>query len=152
MSYTNINSAKKAFSKLLELHLNSHTFSISYVLDNLGDKTLLTSINESSDPNKSDKSDDGSDTEKKEAKPVKEEEKASRTLNQGWSPLQELASGPQAGYPVFSDLNTTMPLPQERSIIPQTSLPQYYSHSNAGNYINHDFSACTMDNEPVNER
>ena len=108
MSYFNINNAKKAFSKLLGLHLNSQTFQISYVGDNVGEKTLLTSIHESSDSNKSDKSEEGSDSEKKETETekenVSEKEKADPTKeeikiqkqpspsgepNEGWRPLQD---------------------------------------------------------------
>jgi hypothetical protein len=130
VSYTSINSAKKAFSKLLELHLKSQTFKICYVFDTLGEKTLLSSICESSDSNKSDKSDEGSDSEKKEPdkSQSREEVKGNSTISQGWSPLQELSSISCASYP---DLSLTLPLPPIRRSIHEFVPPQYHSHSHA---------------------
>jgi len=66
VTYFNINDAKKAFSKILEFHLNTKTLNIVYVYEAIPEKTLLSSIHESSDSNKSDKSDDGNDDTEKE--------------------------------------------------------------------------------------
>lgn len=126
MSYCNINNAKKAFSKLLGLHLNSQTFKISYISDNIGEKTLLSSIHESSD-SKSDKSEEGSDSEKKDPPKKEEGEKVdsnSELPEEGWRPLQDIHA---------PELNETMPLPQDRRIISQPTNPQYYSYSPATN-------------------
>jgi hypothetical protein len=166
VSYFNINNAKKAFSKLLAMHLNSQTFQISYVGDNIGEKTLLTSIHESSDSNKSDKDEEGSDSEKKEietvnvsakekADPTKEEIKIQKQPsptvepNEGWRPLQDFPS---------PELNVTMVLPQNPRLIPQLPHPQYYSHSPATNLGRRDHldrtyicSECSLDYDTTSE-
>jgi len=156
--------------KLLELHLNSRTFSISYVFDNLGDRTLLSSINESSDSNKSDKSDDGSDNEKSDKQktvptcdnspgnPRNEKE----SIKEGWNPLNDIIEEQKEKKSSSENLNQTMPLPQDNSSqMMQLIPPQYYSHSNnptdyqQHNYIfivyNNNYSMCSIDNETLSE-
>ena len=139
-------------------------------MDNTGEKTLLTSIHESSDSNKSDKSEEGSDSEKKDfdkesskvtvpnkgepndtKEEIKIEKPPSPSSNQkeGWSPLQDLPS------PV---LNVTMPLPQDPRIIPQLPHPQYFSYSPATNFGRiecfdpaYKYSDCSLDYDNTSE-
>lgn len=179
VSYYNINNAKKAFSKLLELHLNSKTFTITYIFDNIGEKTPLSSINESSDSYKSDKSDEGSDTEKKDKDKHKDKDKDKekvvntkkeedkkpeksneRVLNEGWNPLHDLIGSINApNSPESQNLNLTMPLPPEKATMSQQIQPQYFSHSKAKDYkpgeyferTYNNYSMSSIDNETLSE-
>ena len=64
MSYFKTEDAKKAFNYLLESQAVNGNIQVAYLYGDQADKTLLTSIHESSDSSKSDRSEEGSDSEK----------------------------------------------------------------------------------------
>lgn len=156
VSYFNVEEAKNAFNRLLEVKIGEERIQAAYVYNN-GDQSSLSSIHESLDSSKSDRSEDGSsDSEKKKAlvppSSGNEELKSQTVVLKTKETVESTAcnfdgDNVSEGYVLLFNSSTThsIEINMPRNVVPKP-FPTSYYHTPTGSVL-HTESTTYMDSD-----